>query len=69
MQTWEYFTRRIDADLEAVSLKDEEKRLDDYLDMMGEKGWELVAAAPIVGTDISEQRETAHLLYFKRPTN
>jgi len=48
MSTWEYFVRRADADLSRVETKDGDKPLKDHLNMMGEKGWELVAVAPLI---------------------
>ncbi len=49
MAEWEYFTAKADAWSRTVKVtKEETKSLHDYLGMMGENGWELVAVAPII---------------------
>jgi len=65
MQAWEYATQLVaqsstDTDEGiAVDFDMGGKPLRDALDKMGENGWELVAAVPLI--------EAGHLLYFKRP--
>ena len=66
---WEYFAKQIDPEEYAASTKDNPKMpLDDYMDMMGKKGWELVAVAPY-STEWQDMKFEHHMLYFKRPVS
>ena len=67
MAQWEYLVKKADAEARKVETKSGEQSLNDYLDAMGLKGWELIAVAPLIDTNMGGFGPyTFHLLYFKR---
>lgn len=67
MRQWEYFAADADMQIKKVKLRSGELvTLNDYLKMMGAKGWELVAVAPVIREHTEYERYNWHVLYFKR---
>jgi len=61
MQKWEYRSYVVQVFSDVVRLDSGEMNVNEYLNMMGEQGWELVTAA------VGDERNQSHVLYFKRP--
>jgi hypothetical protein len=67
MRRWEYFAKEVDMQTKKAKLHSgEQVTVNDYLKMMGAKGWELVAVAPVIREHAEYERYNLHVLYFKR---
>jgi len=67
MRQWEYFAKEVDMQTKKAKLHSGELlTVNDYLKMMGAKGWELVAVAPVIREHREYERYNIHVLYFKR---
>jgi hypothetical protein len=67
MRHWEHFAKEVDMQTKKAKLHSGELvTVNDYLKMMGAKGWELVAVAPVIREHQEYERYNLHVLYFKR---
>ena len=67
MRQWEYFAKEVDMQIKKAKLHSGELvTVNDYLKMMGAKGWELVAVAPVIREHHEYERYNMHVLCFKR---
>ncbi len=62
MTRWEYARVHIPVDMEYIQLQDQKIRLVDYLNYLGDKGWELVGVIPL-------GESAGYMFFFKRPKN
>lgn len=46
MEKWEYLTFRVPQDMKSVKVEGQKYPLQEYLNYLGEQGWELVDAPP-----------------------
>jgi len=46
MQKWEYLSLRVPANLGHIKVQEQRYPVQDYLNHLGEQGWEMVGAAP-----------------------
>lgn len=65
MQKWEYYWTVIPGDLGKIKISGEKIKSHDYVNELGNQGWELVAVEQsFPGSGLSD-----YILFFKRPIN
>lgn len=63
MHRWEYFLTIVPGSLKEVKIGGEKIQTDDYLNQLGDRGWELVTVEQsFPGSGLSD-----YILFFKRP--
>ena len=60
MTRWEYARVHVPVDMEYIQLQDQKIRVVDYLNYLGDKGWELVGVIPLGDS-------SGYIFFFKRP--
>jgi hypothetical protein len=62
MQRWEYHLAIIPGSLKTIKIRGEKIQTDDYLNQLGDQGWELVAVEQsFPGSGLSD-----YILFFRR---